>query len=209
MSPLPASNLPGHARLHERATLGLDRCQESEDTEFKEPGTWDDLKWRITNAALGMGNLREGGVVLVGVSERSQNWELIGLTDTQLFTFEPDLISSHVSAYVSPEVDIDIVLVTHTDSKKYVAIHIREFRDSPLVCKKNGPANSGIVEGRVYVRLGSPPRTTIITNATQMHQLLELAAEKRARRILEVSSRIGMKPAAAAAQRYNDELAGL
>jgi hypothetical protein len=46
-------------------------------------------------------------------------------------------------------------------------------------------------------------------NASQMHDLLELAAEKRARRILEVSRRVGLVPEETAAKRFEKELGGL
>ena len=52
-------------------------------------------------------------------------------------------------------------------------------------------------------------KTTKVTSAEDMHELLELAAEKRARRILEVSHRIGLKPSETDNQRFDDELGGL
>jgi hypothetical protein len=68
------------------------------------------------------------------------------------------------------------------------------FVSSPLVCKKNGPdgaKNEGLICGGIYVRLPAPPRTTRVMDAAQLHALLELAAEKRARRMLEQFRRVG------------------
>ena len=50
-----------------------------------------------------------------------------------------------------------------------------------------------------------------ILSAEDMHDLLELAAEKRARRILEVAHRIGLKPTEieSATKRFDEELGGL
>lgn len=189
--------------------LALGRCQESEDIDFKESANWDSLKWRITHAALGMGNLRDGGIIIVGVSERGDAWALTGVAPDHLATYEPDNVAAHVSAYISPYVDLDTVTVEHSDGNMYLAIYVREFRDTPLVCRKNGPDGTRILEGRVYVRLPAPARTTVITHAAQMHDLLELAAEKRARRLLEVGQRIGLRPQGDDAQRYSDELGGL
>ena len=168
MGAIPDSTLPGHKRLHEKATVALDRCQEEEDVDFKESGDWGTLKWRITHSALGMGNLRDGGMILVGVAETSGSWRLTGVDPTHLASYDPDKVAAHINAYASPHIDADVVLVTHRDGLKYLAISIREFRDTPIVCKKNGPDRSGIVEGRVYVRLPAPARTTAITNAHQM-----------------------------------------
>ena len=48
-----------------------------------------------------------------------------------------------------------------------------------------------------------------MTSVDDMHGLLELAAEKRARRILEVAHRIGLKPTDTDRQRFDDDLGGL
>lgn len=209
MGAIPRSDLPGHKLLHERTAIALDRCQEELDIDFKESGDWDTLKWRITHSALGMGNLRDGGIIVIGVAERGVLWDRTGISAEHLRTFDPDLISSQLGAHISPHVQLDVVLVCHSDGKEYLAIYIREFDRTPLVCKKNGPDKSGIVEGRVYVRLLGPPRTSTVTNAQQMHDLLDLAAEKRARGILEGARRVGLVPSQTVAQRFDDELEGL
>lgn len=209
MGAIPSSSLSGHRRLHEKATIALERCQEEQDVDFKESADWTALKWRITHTALGMGNLRDGGMLLIGVAERSGQWELTGITPEHLATYDPDDVAAHVNAYVSPHADVDVVLVTHSDGRDYLAIYIREFRDTPLVCKKNGPDKSGIVQGRVYVRLPAPARTTAVTDARQMHDLLELAAEKRARTLLETGRRVGLEARAVRDERFDAELGGL
>ena len=210
MAPLPSSRLPGHRALHERALAALERCQEREDIEFKEAAAWLDLRWRITGTVLGMGNLRDGGVVLVGASERGDSWELTGVQDAQLASYDPDIIADQVNAYVSPYVDLDVVLLSH-EAQRYVLIGVKEFRETPLVCRKNGPDKSGLIEGRIYLRPPGRPRTTQVQDARELHDLLELAAEKRARRILETSRRIGLsaRDKEAAADMYDRELRGL
>jgi len=42
-----------------------------------------------------------------------------------------------------------------------------------------------------------------------MHDLLELAAEKRARRLLEVTRRLSLEPKPSATERFNEELGEL
>lgn len=209
MAAIPSSDLPGHRRLHERASLALERCQEDTDIDFKESADWDTLKWPVTKAVLGMANLRDGGVIVIGVTERDSTWSLTGIDPGHLSTFSPDVVTSQVNAHVSPFAELDIVLVTHTDKRAYLAIYVREFRDTPVVCRKNGPDKSGVVEGRVYVRLSGPPRTTVVTDARQMHDLLELAAEKRARRFLAAARRVGLSPEDGDDKRFDAELEGL
>jgi predicted HTH transcriptional regulator len=201
--------MPGHSQLHERAVFALNRCQESQGVDFKESGPWDALQWRVIKTLLGMGNLRDGGIIVVGVSERGETWELTGISGEHLATYDVDVVVDVTNSYASPHVDLDIVTVQYSNGRTFLVIRANEFADSPLICKKNGPSSSGLLEGCVYVRPPGIARTTRVTNAAQMHDLLELAAEKRARRILEVSRRIGLVPESSVAQLFDEELEGL
>lgn len=209
MAPIPSSDMPGHRQLHQRAVFALDRCQESQSVDFKESASWDALQWRIIKTLLGMGNLRDGGIIVIGVSERGKTWELTGISQEHLATYDVDVVVATTNSYASLHVDLDIVTLQHSNGKTFLIMKANEFTDSPLVCKKNGPTQSGLLEGSVYVRPPGVARTTRVTDAAQMHDLLELAAEKRARRILEVSRRIGLVPESSMAQRFDDELKDL
>lgn len=157
---------------------------------------------------LAMGNLRDGGIIVVGVSERGDTWDVGGISGEDFLTYDVDTIIDQANAFVSRHADLAIVAVEH-HGKKFLALQVDEFLETPVVCKKNGPADSGLVEGAVYVRSAGMARTTRITNASQMHDLLELAAEKRARRILEVGRRVGLVQEPSASQKFDKELGGL
>jgi hypothetical protein len=195
--------------LHERAFGALDRCQESQSIDFKESATWDALKWRTIKTVLGMGNLRDGGVIVVGASQRDETWDLAGISAEDLETYDVDTVTDVANSYASPHAEVDVVLLEYRNCRKFLVIQVKEFADTPLVCRKNGPPSTGLQEGYIYVRPPGVAHTTRITNAAQMHDLLELAAEKLARRILEVSRRVGLVPAHSSAKEFDDELGGL
>jgi hypothetical protein len=140
-----------------------------------------------------MGNLRDGGVAIIGVSQRGDHWDLTGIQAEHLATYDVDMVTDQINKYVSPHIDTELVVVKYLN-KDFLVFQFHEFVETPLVCKKNGaePEGNSIREGCVYVRPPGMARTTRVTNAAQMGELLQLAAEKRARRILEVSHRIGM-----------------
>lgn len=209
MGAIPTSDMPGYKQLHERVFNALDRCQESQGIEFKESATWDDLKWKIIGTALAMGNLRDGGIIVIGASEREATWELTGIKPEHLKTYDVNNVIDFVNKFASPNVDLDIVRIRYRNGVEFLAIQIREFNDTPIVCKKNGPQGKKVVEGAVYVRPPGIAKTTRVMKATQMHDLLELAAEKRARQILEVSRRIGLEPRPTAKEYFDEELEGL
>jgi hypothetical protein len=209
MAAIPTSDLPGHKQLHEKVIISLERCQESQSVEFKESATWESLKWRAIQAALAMGNLRDGGLIIIGVSQRGDQWNLTGVQAEHLETYDVDIVTDQINKYASPHVDVDVVAVKYHE-KVFLVLQFHEFAETPLVCKKNGAeseeAGRLIREGYVYVRPPGMARTTRITNAAQMAELLQLAAEKRARRILEVSHRIGMISPHADQEKFAREL---
>lgn len=202
--------MPGHKELRDRVYTALDRCQESKSVDFKESAPWNDLKWQIIRTALAMGNLRDGGIIVIGASERDDTWDLTGISPEHIATYDVDDIVDIINKYASPPIKIEIVTVSYRNANIFLAIKIHEFTDSPFVCKKNGPDNmKNIRAGDVFVRPPGKPRTTRVITAEEMQSLLELAAEKRARRILEVAHRIGLKPSETSSQKFEDELGGL
>ncbi len=210
MSAIPTSDMPGYSKLHERVYNALDRCQESANVEFKGSATWTDMKLQLIKTIMAMANLRDGGIIVIGASESGDSWDLTGVQPEHLSTYEVDDVIDSVSTYASPPVALEVVLVTYRNSKQFLAIQVHEFADTPIICKRNAPdGNKKMSAGEFYVRPLGKPRTTRIASADEMHDLLELAAEKRARRILEVAHRVGFRPPETAVRLFDEELGGL
>lgn len=210
MCAIPTSDMPGHSQLHDRVCSALDRCQESQAIEFKESAAWESSKSQIIRTILAMGNLRDGGVIIIGASERNDAWELIGIADEHLATYDFDDITDAVNRYASPPIQIDIVLVTYRRDKKFLAFQVKEFESIPYICKNNAPnGNKLLRKGEVYIRPPGKPQTKKITDAQEMADLLELAAEKRARSIISASRRIGFTPPPEDSQYFDRELEDL
>jgi predicted HTH transcriptional regulator len=162
---------------------------------------------------MGMANLRDGGLILIGLTEQGMTWELTGVDDDHLNSFDFDKIIDQLGKFSSPQVTVDIV-VHQQDALRYLAFDVHQFSDSPVVCRRNTPdsvrGNDRLTQGEVYVRPTSGrPRTVKVTDAALMHDLLELAAESRARRMLEVGKRIGLVPAESVESTFDSELPAL
>ncbi len=210
----PTTQMSGHTDLKGRIESALSRCQEQTWLDFKESQPWDTLCWRLLKTVMGMANLRDGGLILIGVAEMDQSWELTGITADHLRTYDYDEISDQLSKYASPQVELDIVVHIPEDGNQYLAFHIHQFKDSPVVCRKNSPeavkTKERLVPGEIYVRpLSGRPRTEKVTDAARLHDLLELAAEHRARRMLETGKRIGLVPGETSANHYDAELSSI
>jgi hypothetical protein len=210
MSAIPTSDMPGYKHLHERVIGALDRCQESQAIEFKESVDWNSSKWQLIRTVMAMGNLRDGGIIVIGASERNENWELNGIEKNHLSTYDVDDITDTINKYASPPMQVEIVRVKYKNEKEFLAFQIHEFENTPYVCKKNCPTDINLLhEGEIYIRPYGKPQTKKVTNAQEMHDLLELAAENRARSIIEKSLRIGMVPSQNSPQLFNQELGNL
>lgn len=187
----PTSDMPGHTRLRERIEAALDRAVEAPNVDFKESARWVTLKWTIVKTVLGMGNLRDRGLIIIGVSERRTMWQLDGISAASMKTFDADTMAATFEKYVSPAPAVEAVVHVR-DGKKYLVLDVGELEEIPFVCKKDGPAGAGIDQGAFYHRpLGGVPRTEKVRSAEDMRPILQVAAETGARKILEQTQRVG------------------
>lgn len=208
MSAIPDSTLPGHRALHERVEAALRVCQESRDIEFKSESTWSDLRYSITRTCLGMANLRDGGVIIVGVEEANGSWVPGGIGDNCLASYDEDAINDFVNKYASPPLRVELVTVRH-EALRFLAIRVPEFDTTPIVCKADAGDQSGLSRGSIFVRPIGKPETCRVREAGQLEDLLELASDKRARRFLERAFRLGLSPKEAETSKFDRELEGL
>ena len=188
----PTTDMAGHQRLKERAEAVLNRAVEASDVEFKVSAPWDALQWNILKTVLGMGNLRDGGLIVVGLSEAQATWQLDGISPPDLASFDADKIAAAFEKYVSPAPAVEVVLHYRGD-KVFLVFDIGEFEEIPFVCRRNGPADSRLEVAGFYHRpLGGVPRTERVRSVEDMRPILQVAAEKGARRLLEQAGRVGL-----------------
>lgn len=208
----PTTQMSGYTDLRERILLALGRCQEQPWLDFKESQPWQALRWRLLKTIMGMANLRDGGLILVGVAEKGTAWDLLGIEPDHLAAFDYDDIIDQLSKYASPQVSLDIVIHDHDDGHRYLAFHVHEFKGCPVVCRNNSPDDvkqkDRLAAGDIYVRpTTGKPQTVKVTDAGLLQDLLQLAAEFRARQMLEAGRRIGLVPGETAASLYDAEIA--
>jgi len=208
----PTTKMPAYVDLKVRVSLALSRCQEAPWLDFKESQPWEILRWRLLKTIMGMANLRDGGLIVVGVAEKGNAWSLTGIAPEHLVTFDYDSIIDQLGKYASPQVRVDVVTHDHEDGNRYLAFHVHQFDDSPVICRHNSSdtvkPKDRLTAGDVYVRPGAgKPQTATVTDAAQLRDLLELAAESRARKIVETAKRLGLVPAETAAAQFDEELA--
>ena len=212
MGALPSTDLKGYESLKDRVQGMLDMLQEGRTVDFKKASSWDDLKQGIPKDILAMSNLRDGGIIIIGVEENNNLWNCTGMTDEQINTYNPDDMIDYVNKYASPSINFDIV--THEDDKrlKYLVIQIHEFDEKPIVCKRN--YSNELRQGAFYIRPLGKAESREVQTADEMHDLLELAVEKRTRNFLRQIHRAGIDLEALQlvktdADKFDKELEGL
>jgi hypothetical protein len=171
--------------LHGRETKGI---------EFKGPGSADDLSHLavIIRAMLAMANRRDGGRIVVGVTEQGGVSNLVGLSDHELASWsDHDSISDRVAAYADPSIEFTITEMTDTAGQKFVVLEVTEFDSVPVICRKS--YGNVLADGACYVRPRRKPESVPVRSAADMRDLIELATEKELRRILGTTRRAGVE----------------
>jgi predicted HTH transcriptional regulator len=161
--------------------------------EMKGPGSRDDthLLVQVARAALGMGNLRDGGHVIIGIDDGDPAAMLPGLEPEALASWVAyDDIARKLAEYADPPLRFDVAEVELSSGARVAAIQIFEFSDVPHICARDYPRV--LRKGALYVRSRRAPETSEVPSSSDMRDLLELATEKALRSYIATLSRAGV-----------------
>ena len=142
-----------------------------------------------------MSNRRDGGLVILGVDDKTL--DAVGLNDKDLATWSNyDVLSASVNQYTNPSVSFDLDPPLIYKSKNIIIIQVREFDEIPILCSqdygvpsKNAPT---LRRGACYVRSRNKPETAEIPSQEEMRELLELAVDKGVRRFITRAQKAGL-----------------
>jgi len=160
--------------------------------EFKGPGSRNDKPFFavIAKAMIGMANRRDGGKLIIGVSEdKNKNLIRDGLSKEQLTTWIYDDVANSIDEYADPSLAFELSQVI-LDGRDFIAIEIHEFEDIPILCKKT--YGDTLRKGACYTRPRRKPETTEIPSQVDMRDILDLAIEKGLRKFLAQASKSGL-----------------
>jgi len=136
-----------------------------------------------------MANRRDGGRVIIGVKCSPSVVNRIGLTESQLKTWNYDDVASKLAEYAEPSISFDLE-GKECGGKNYVVLETKEFEQMPILCKKDYP--EVLRKGACYVRSRRKPETTEIPTQEDMRDLLDLAIEKGLRKYVTLAYRAGV-----------------
>jgi len=160
----------------------LNRDHEERYLEFKPPSHWKYIKLQIVKTALGMVNIRDGGTIIIGVSEKNGDFYREGLTDKQIETYKPfDKVKAYVNRHCDPFIDVELH-PCEWKKKRFLAIEVHEFNEIPVICS----SSRGLLQkNAVYTRPWRTPGTEKVSSQTEMREIISLAIDKGIRNFIE------------------------
>ena len=165
--------------------------REGRTKEFKQSTPWQETKFKckIVKSVLAFTNVRDGGYIIIGIKELDNHtFELEGMTENDLSTYDEETLSSVIAEYADPYVRIELDKASY-DNKEFLIIKIHEFDDIPVICKRPG---SLLRRGAMYTRSYRIPESVEVPSQTEMREILEIAVEKQLRKYLTRQTRIGI-----------------
>lgn len=182
----------------EEIEAALSSGYELRGLELKGPGRRTDrhLFAKVTRAALSMGNLRDGGHVIVGVEDGDPRAMLPGLGAADLSSWLAyDDVARKLAEYADPPLRFDIAAIDLSSGARVAVIEVFEFSDAPHLCAKDYP--EVLRKGALYVRPRKVPETSEVASLVEMRDVIQLATEKALRAYIETAELAGLTLATA------------
>jgi len=172
----------------ERFIPYIESLHETRSIEYKESVPWGVIQQKIAKTAMAMANIRDGGVIIVGVTKTGNSYERKGISHEHLETYKEDEVLAYVNSFADPYVRLEIEPF-EWNGREFLAIVVHEFDEVPVVCKKD---SSFTRKGAIYTRSHRMAETCEVRDQTEMREILEMAAEKDLSRFISRSQRAGI-----------------
>ncbi len=190
-------------QIEERLQLGY----EARGLELKGPGPRSDkhLLAKVARAALSLGNLRDGGHVIIGIDDADPGELGPGLASGDLASWIAyDDLARTLANYADPPLRFNVAAIELSTGAMVAVIEVFEFADIPHFCAKE---REGVLrDGALYVRPRKVPETSEVASPIEMREIIELATEKALRAYVETAERAGVTLAPGPRPPSSDEL---
>ena len=181
--------------------LLLEARAESPGLEFKGAGPF--AVEMLAKDILAMGNLEDGGDIVIGV--RNATFEREGLTESQAASYNVDEMRDKMARYADPHVQFTAECVLDKGGKRFVVIHVQAFEEVPVICRVDDK-RAGLRAATIYYR-GSHrrPESAPVANSYDLRNIIDAAVIRMMRRRLKA----GYVARPTEASPFDKELGGL
>lgn len=175
--------------------------------EFKVAGNRAGKSYQavVVRALMAMGNLPDGGHVILGIAEASGQLTVTGLSHAQVTQWtDHDEVADVIGRFSDP-IPVVQLSVVEVGSSKVIDIEVEPFADTPYLCRRDSP--DVLQSGRMYVRRVGKAETGNPTHH-ELREVLDRAAARRVRNLLATLGAAGVETlglASDAESRYAEE----
>jgi hypothetical protein len=174
----------GKARRSHRLCGLIHRGFESKDLDYKGPILWDESDkpacCELVKDVLALANTK-GGFIVIGVSEKEEGFEPVGLNEDQLASFETTRFNTFLQNYVDPPINTTLLKVI-CDGGYFVIIKVPPFPNIPHICVKPYP---GVLSApTIYVRTDNN-ESAPIKHSADLQAVIEQAVRNREDRMIK------------------------
>lgn len=148
---------------------------------------WEDLKLQVVKAALAFANTRDGGYIVIGMTQLpGDRYEPEGMDPEHLGEYTLDKVQDFVNGYAAPFVSLDATRHGY-GGKTFFVIAVDPFDDVPVICTSGA---GDLQQAAIYTRSRRMISSAPIRNPEDMRALIDLATDRavarlRARGILQ------------------------
>lgn len=164
--------------------------RERRNIEFKSSNPWTDpeFKAKLVKSVLAFTNVRDGGWIIIGVSQNGDSFSFDGMKEEDIATYGEETMASVFAEYADPFVRVNLDTIEY-EEKTFLVITVKEFVSIPVICKRDGTAN--LRRGAIYTRTHRIPESAEVPSQTEMREILDMATEKKIREYLLMRERSG------------------
>lgn len=160
----------------------LEGGTETQRIEFKGPCSWD--VEIFAKDILALSNVKGGGYIIFGIIEKNGKFHRKGMSEKNIRTYNPDIMKDQMGNFADPGVDFEVKLSNDINGNKYIIIVVKEFRDIPIICKKDSrDTRKGVL---YYRNTDRRPESAPVSNSHDMMDIIELAVIKMMKRKKEL-----------------------
>lgn len=146
---------------------------------------------KVARACMAMGNLRDGGLVVIGIADDRIEAMEPGLSDEELAEWSDfDLVSAALGQYSDPPVSLELHKLTLTNGARVVALEVSEFEHDIHICGKD--FERVLQRGQTYVRPRGKPESIPVPSSTEARELHNLAIDKGVREFVRRAGAAGI-----------------
>ena len=155
--------------------------REMPNLEYKQSMPWEDLKLQVVKAALAFANTRDGGYIVIGMTQLpGDRYEPEGMAPEHLAGYALDEVQTEVNRYAAPFVSLDATR-HERDDKTFFVIAVDPFEDVPVICTRD--SKDDLRRAAIYTRSRRMVSSAPIDNPDDMRALIDLATDRAVARL--------------------------